>query len=160
MLERRWSVALTVVTVLLLALWLIGDGTPPSTRVEMPAEAVRAHLDEQARYAVAGTEVPVVRPPPGDVWLLARRWDFEPGLELEPGKAYRLHIAAEDVVHSAVVGDTEVLLVPGQVVEVPLVAPPSGRVRLQCGEYCGLGHTRMIGSIEVAAPPLHPSASP
>lgn len=154
MLDRRWAAVLTVATVMLLGLWLATAGGREPTRVTMPMDQVQARLADQARFAtgrmVEGAEVPVVRPPPGDVWLVARRWDFEPGLELQPGATYRLHIAAEDVVHSAVVGDAEVLLVPGQVVEVPLTAPQSGRVRLQCGEYCGLGHTRMIGSVEVA----------
>jgi cytochrome c oxidase subunit 2 len=34
---------------------------------------------------------------------------------------------------------------------LPLRAPQDGRVPIQCGEYCGLGHSKMIGSIEVVS---------
>lgn len=141
---------------ILLVIWLTTPYGEPAQvggyAADMPQ--FRARLDAQATAfatgrMVEGTAIPVVRPPAGDVYLLARRWEFEPALELEPGKPYRLHILAEDTVHSAVVGSDEVLLSPDLVRVVPLTTPAHGKVRLQCGEYCGLGHTRMIGVVEV-----------
>lgn len=153
--------ALLAVTVLLVLGWIAGrtgglDALPSETYRADETEFRGRHLALLAAHgtgqSVEGT--PIVRPPAGsDVPMLAKRWEFSPALELEPGKTYRLHLLAEDTVHSAAIGDAEVLLVPGQVRVVTLTAPASGRVRFQCGEYCGLGHTKMIGSIEVMRAP-------
>jgi cytochrome c oxidase subunit 2 len=141
---------------ILVVLWLTTPYGEPATVGGYAADLpqFRTRLDAQAAAfatgrTVEGTAIPLVRPPAGDVYVLARRWEFEPALELAPGKSYRLHILAEDAVHSAVVGSTEVLLSPDLVRVVPLTTPVDGKVRLQCGEYCGLGHTRMIGTIEI-----------
>lgn len=155
---RAGGFAVLAATLALLVVWLArGYGEP--ARVETyaePAESFRARVEAEVKAYATGRVLeekgtPVVRPPAGDVAVLARRWEFTPALELEPGKTYRLHIMAEDVVHSAAVGDTETLLEPGRVRVITVTAPTSGRVRIQCGEYCGLGHTKMIGSIEVVA---------
>ncbi|WP_245651294.1 cupredoxin domain-containing protein [Paramagnetospirillum marisnigri] len=132
-------------SLILLAGWLAGRTGSDI----LPSTAYRVEgSDFGARLAAQGASG-VVRVPPGDVYMTARRWEFSPALELAPGGAYRLHLLSEDVVHSAAIGDAEVLLEPGTVRVVSLTAPPSGRVRIQCAEYCGLGHTKMIGSIEV-----------
>ena len=156
---NRNATLLLSIALVLVVTWLTGSYGEPAGVTGYPQEMTefRARLDAQAAgfatgRVVEGTTVPLVRPPSGDVYVLARRWEFEPALELEAGKPYRLHILAEDAVHSAVVGDTEVLLTPGLVRVVPLAAPAEGKVRLQCGEYCGLGHTRMIGVVEVRSP--------
>jgi cytochrome c oxidase subunit 2 len=152
--------ALLAATVILALGWLMGrtgglDVLPSSSYKANLSEFHGRHL---ALLASVGTGqsldgIPIVRPPAGsDIPMLAKRWEFSPALELEPGKTYRLHLLAEDTVHSAAIGDAEVLLIPGEVRVVTLTAPPSGRVRLQCAEYCGLSHTKMIGSIEIIRP--------
>lgn len=148
------SVAVLAATVALLGWWLAASpGDPvdgvPTTLADFTArvEAMVAAGDTGARHG----DLPVVRPPTADVFILARRWSFTPAVVLEPGGSYRIHLLAEDVVHSAALGGTEVLLVPGLMRVVPLTAPAAGSVRLQCGEYCGLGHPRMSGSIAVSA---------
>lgn len=155
MTERFAPAAVLVLSLALLAFWLSGRGWDPSLTVESHAAdpvAFAARYDAQAAAHGTGETIgtaPVVRPPPGDVAIRVRRWEFSPALELQPGKTYRLHLLAEDVVHSAAIGEAEVLLEPGVVKVVTLTTPKSGRVRIQCAEYCGLGHTKMIGSIEV-----------
>lgn len=92
--------------------------------------------------------MPLVRPPPGaDVPVIARRFEFWPALELEAGQTYRLHVAALDTVHTVAVDGREVILIPGQVRVVEVMPSRSGPLALQCGEYCGLGHNRMRGSV-------------
>jgi len=157
MTERRGfaPIALVLASLLLLLTWLGGHGWEPALTVESYAAdsaAFTARFEAQLAAHATGETIgtmPVVRPPPGDVVVRVRRWEFSPALELQPGQTYRLHLLAEDVVHSAAIGDAEELLMPGVVKVVTLVTPPSGRVRIQCGEYCGLGHTKMIGSIEI-----------
>src|SRR5690606_1799149 len=46
------------------------------------------------------TGIPVVRPPAGgDVYMLARLWEWWPVLELEKGQSYRLHLSSLDWQH-------------------------------------------------------------
>lgn len=96
-----------------------------------------------------GGDGAAVRVSGDDVWLLARRWEFTPALLVAPDHRYRFHFLAEDVTHSAAIGGVELLLPPGQVRTVVLTTPHDGRLALQCGEYCGLSHSRMTGTIEV-----------
>lgn len=154
--SRFAPVALLLATLIMLVGWLADrTGGDPLPVEAYAADAAAFNAGFDAMVAEHGTgrsleTVAVVRPSPGDVFVKVRRWEFNPALELEAGKTYRLHLLSEDVVHSAAIGEAEVLLVPGTVKVVTLVAPTAGRVRIQCGEYCGLGHTKMIGSIEVA----------
>ncbi|RAU21219.1 quinol oxidase [Paramagnetospirillum kuznetsovii] len=151
---RAAASALLLATILLLAGWLAGrtgaDILPAESYAANPIDFVTRTEAMIAASQVGRTAegMPVVRPPPGDVYVRVRRWEFSPALELAPGQTYRLHLLSEDVVHSAAIGDAEVLLEPNTVKVVTLKAPATGRVRIQCGEYCGLGHTKMIGSIE------------
>lgn len=152
MTASRLFLVLSALLVVVL-LWPAGPSVPAvETYRADPAEFRGRHLALLAAFGTgeAVNGMPLVRPPPGsDVPVLVRRWEFSPALELEAGKTYRLHLLAEDTVHAAVLGEQEVMLVPGEARVLILTAPASGRVRLQCGEYCGLGHTRMIGHIEV-----------
>lgn len=157
MLKGFAPTALLLAAALLALGWIFGrtGGFDVLPAQSMKADLAEFHGRQLAELANFGTGrsidgIPVVRPPAGsDVAVLARRWEFSPALELEAGKSYRLHILAEDSVHSAVIGESEVLLVPGEETVVSVTAPSSGHLRLQCGEYCGLGHTRMIGNIEI-----------
>lgn len=159
MLKGFAPMALLAASLILALGWLMGrtGGLDILPAQSYAADVSEFHGRHLALLAAHGTGqvvdgIPVVRPAPGDVPVLVKRWEFSPALELEAGKTYRLHLLSEDVVHSAAIGESEVLLSPGQVKVVTLVAPASGRVRIQCGEYCGLGHTKMIGSIEVVHP--------
>jgi cytochrome c oxidase subunit II len=157
MLKGFAPIALLAAAIILALGWLLGrtgglDMLPAESRKADLAEFRGRQLAMLANYGTGRSidGIPVVHPPPGsDVAILARRWEFSPALELEAGKTYRLHLLSEDVVHSAAIGDAEVLLVPGEEKVVTITAPASGHLRFQCAEYCGLGHTRMIGSMEV-----------
>lgn len=111
-----------------------GDGE--AVEVAVFAAQVRA-------FAAAHQVGEVVVPPPGPVPMLARRFEFWPPLRLEAGQTYRLRLMADDGLHSVAVAGREVLLVPGRVQEIELVARPGDEIELRCNEYCGLGHNRM-----------------
>lgn len=140
----------------LLAGWLAFSGQPDPLGVSYAAglDDFRDRVTaEVASYGTGRTEgdqaIPVIHPPPGDVAILARRWEFTPALELDPGQSYHLHLLSEDGVHTAVIQGHEVMLVPGRAQVVTITAPHSGQVAIQCGEYCGLGHNRMAASAEI-----------
>ena len=66
---------------------------------------------------------------------------------------------ALDGQHSAAINGKEVLLEPGQEQVMEITTPVSGTVPVQCGEFCGNGHSRMTGSIDVLAVPQPGSSS-
>ena len=109
---------------------------------------------QNTRYKVGDADgVPVVRPPPGDVYVAAGRWRFLPVLELEAGQSYRFHVASEDILHGVVIGGKEALLTPGRAAIMPVSAGEAGRFAMVCSEYCGLEHNKMRHWVNVIAKP-------
>lgn len=142
------------------------DDRPEFPRYAISTDAFEAKVDAMVRDHATGAEedgMPVVHPPPGDVYLLARRWQFYPVLELEAGRSYRLHVASVDVLHGFHVDDVDVLLVPGAATVVPFNPGASDRPVIQCSEFCGLRHNRMTAWVRVvpatAAPDQHQGAA-
>ncbi len=107
--------------------------------------AFEAKIDAMvAQYGTGEDEgVPVVRPPPGDIYLAAQRWRFWPILELQAGATYRFHVASRDIIHGVVIGGHEALLVPGRAAVLSVTPTEPGRIALVCSEYCGLEHNKM-----------------
>lgn len=128
-----------VLAFLALAAWWPGwraDEPPLGQAVD--AAAFVAETEAFAARYQAGERV---EPPPGDVRLLARKFEFWPDVKLNPEAGYRLRIMAQDSVHSVAVNGTERLLVPGYVQDIDVA--PGDQLELRCNEYCGLGHNRM-----------------
>lgn len=124
---------------LALAAWWPGwrGGEQPLGQAVDPA----AFVAETEAFATRHQAGQTVRPPPGAVPLLARRFEFWPPLALDPGESYRLRLMAQDSVHSVAVNGREMLLVPGHVQDIDVA--PGDQLELRCNEYCGLGHNRM-----------------
>jgi len=142
-----------LLTVLFLAMpaW---RGMPQAAAVAsypIAADAFDARLTAMITRFQVGEQgdLPVVRPPPGDVYLTAERWRFTPALELEAGGSYRLHVSSRDTMHGVVIAGREALLTPGTAAVLPLTAGGPGPVPTVCSEYCGLEHNKMKGAITV-----------
>lgn len=96
--------------------------------------------------------VPVVRPPAGgDVYLLARLWEFWPILELKKGESYRFHISSADWQHGFSLQPTNINLSvhPGYEHVLSLTPTDAGVFGIVCNEFCGIGHHTMTGRIRV-----------
>ncbi|MCE7939020.1 cytochrome C oxidase subunit II [bacterium] len=159
--ERMW---LTVTAVWALAMFVmmqlvwpaIGEQqvTFQSYRVD-PLEFNR--LTEafiQAHQVDAIDGVPVVAPPPGgDVYLMGQRFQFKPILRLEQGQTYRFLVSSLDVQHglSLQPDNFNFQVLPGYVSAISLTPRESGVYHILCNEYCGPGHHRMVGRIDVGA---------
>ncbi|HIJ63485.1 MAG TPA: hypothetical protein HPQ04_12400 [Rhodospirillaceae bacterium] len=146
--ERWATVVYLAICLVLLVVWLsLPHDGPATDRSTMSEAEFRAGWRAMAGPDEGRTPVRVAG---DDIYLLARQWTFAPDLVVAPNHRYRVHFLAEDVVHSAAIGGVELLLWPGKVETISLTTPGYGHLPLQCGEYCGLGHSRMSGSIEVA----------
>jgi cytochrome c oxidase subunit 2 len=75
-------------------------------------------------------------------------------LHVPVGRAVKLIMGSEDVIHSFFIPAfrTKMDVVPGKFTNVWFEATKPGRYHLFCTEYCGLQHSRMIGSIIVMEP--------
>lgn len=140
----RWLTALFVVaTALLVAAW------PGWRLADAPAAYAEAPEAFAARVAAFAAGQEMVRPAPGDVPVLARRFEFTPAVELKVGQTYRLHLSSVDGIHALAVNGVEIMLVPGEVRVLELTPDRLGPLEARCNEYCGLGHNRMRATIVV-----------
>jgi cytochrome c oxidase subunit 2 len=94
----------------------------------------------------------VVAPPAGgDVYMLARLWDWWPIIELKKGETYRFHLSSLDWQHgfSLQPANINIQVVPNYEHVFTLTPNASGEYSVICNEYCGIGHHLMIGKILV-----------
>jgi cytochrome c oxidase subunit 2 len=98
--------------------------------------------------------IPVVKPPPGDVYMLARLWQWWPVLELEKGQTYRLHLSALDWQHGFSLQpiNMNVQVHPGLEHIMQITPTAAGEFSVVCNEFCGIGHHTMLGRIRVVEP--------
>ena len=97
---------------------------------------------------------PVVKPPPGDIYMFARLWEWWPILELEKGKQYTLHLSSLDWQHgwSLQPKNINIQVHPGLEHVMKVTPTDSGEFGIVCNEFCGQGHHTMLGRIRVVNP--------
>ena len=123
-------------------------------RVKPDAYAKRTEANA-AKYTVRKDEnsgQPVVHPPVGgDVYMLARLWEWWPILELEKDKTYRLHLSSVDWVHGFSLLPENINIQVHPEYEMVITIKPNrvGEYSVVCNEFCGIGHHTMVGKIFV-----------
>lgn len=72
-------------------------------------------------------------------------------LHIPVGRAVRIDLTSEDVIHSFFLPDFRVKqdAVPGMVIPVWFQAETAGEYELACAELCGLGHYRMSANVTI-----------
>ena len=116
------------------------------------AEKVEREADKYTVREDENSGMPIVRPPPGgDVYMLARLWEWWPILELEKGKEYRLHLSSVDWMHGFSLQPANINLQIHPNYEMVLTVTPdqAGEYGVVCNEFCGIGHHQMLGKIIV-----------
>jgi cytochrome c oxidase subunit II len=95
--------------------------------------------------------IPVVSPPPGDVYLEASQFQWRPVLELQRGETYRFLISAFDVQHgfSLQPDNVNFQVIPELITGLEMTPNEAGEYTIVCNEFCGLGHHVMVGRIIV-----------
>jgi len=123
------------------------------TTPEKFMQQTQAFVDEYTvRMDDGPRQYPVVKPPPGgDVYLVARLWDYWPVVELKKGESYRFHLSSLDWQHgfSLQPANINIQIVPKYEHVVTFTPDQSGDYSVLCNEYCGIGHHMMIGKIIV-----------
>jgi cytochrome c oxidase subunit 2 len=105
--------------------------------------------------------------PPDDamtVYVIAKQWMWKfayPGgrssmdvLTVPQNKPVRLVMTSRDVIHSFYVPAFRMKhdVVPGRYYTIWFESNAPGRYDIECAEYCGVSHSRMLGQVEVLAP--------
>jgi cytochrome c oxidase subunit II len=107
--------------------------------------------------------VRLTQPPEGamDVYVQAKKWMWKfayPGgpnaidtLRVPANRPVRLLITSRDVIHSFYVPALRIKMdaLPGRYTQTWFTADRPGRYEIFCTEYCGLGHSGMLGTLEV-----------
>jgi cytochrome c oxidase subunit 2 len=102
-------------------------------------------------------------PPPDamDVYVQGKKWMWKfayPGgpsaidaLRVPAGRPVRLLITSRDVIHSFFVPALRIKMdaLPGRYTQTWFLADKPGRYQIFCAEYCGLGHSSMLGELTV-----------
>jgi len=142
----------------MMPLWFFfGRQNVPATTYRVAPESFVAEVNafvEQYQIGeeqLGSTTLPVVAPPPGDVFLLARQFQWYPILQLERGQTYQLHLSSADVSHGFSLQPTNLnlMVLPGYDYVVTLTPTESGEFSVVCNEYCFYGHHLMVGKIIV-----------
>jgi cytochrome c oxidase subunit 2 len=83
----------------------------------------------------------------------------ESRLVIPRGRDVAVSLVTRDVIHSLYVPDLGLKqdVIPGQTTQARTRATQTGEYRLYCAELCGVGHTRMHGTVAVVSPSAYES---
>src|SRR5207244_2780293 len=109
----------------------------------------------------------ITRPPDDalEVYVVAKQWMWKlqhmegqreiNELHIPTGRAVRLRMTSEDVIHSFYVPAFRVKqdVLPGRYTQIWFNPTKPGKYHLFCAEYCGTKHSGMIGWVYVMDPP-------
>jgi heme/copper-type cytochrome/quinol oxidase subunit 2 len=119
----------------------------------VPVEEFESKVREQMnKYGLPDGSV---RPPPGNVYIVAEQFEFIPGtIRLTAGEHYSLVFLSPDVLHGVSLIQEKSLnsVVMPEMSSVMSIEPMrQGEILILCNEYCGEGHDLMKGKIIVEA---------
>jgi cytochrome c oxidase subunit 2 len=118
-------------------------------------------------FAIGFTQFVQLRTPPRDamdVYVQGKKWMWKfayPGgpngadvLRVPEGRPVRLLMTSQDVIHSFFIPSMRFKMdvLPGRYTEAWFEATKVGRHPIFCAEFCGLGHSAMLGELEVMRP--------
>jgi len=150
--ELRWTVVVGVIDAVILTAVVFASvamqRTPPGS-VET-IDPATLHVSGEFAEANLGTEVGANGRV--TVRLVATQFAFVPHCVVVPaGQPVTLRVSSPDVIHGLLVLGTNVntMVVPGYVSQVRTVFAKPGEHLMPCHEFCGLGHSQMMGVIRV-----------
>ena len=150
--ELRWAVvAFAAVSVIMIAVIFAGvimHINPPSNIERVNPQDL--HLSDEFTEANLGTRVESN----GQVTarIVATQFAFVPRCVVLPADTpVTMRFSSPDVIHGILVSGTNVntMVVPGYVAQVHTVFRKTGDLLMPCHEFCGLGHSEMVGTVRV-----------
>jgi cytochrome c oxidase subunit II len=153
--ELRWAMVVGAIVAIILAAILFATLSmginPPSNREYVDPKTL--HLSGEFSEANLGTRVGA----DGRVTarIIATQFEFVPRcIVLPEGRDVTLRFATPDVIHGILVTGTNVntMIIPGYVAQVHTRFTRTGDLLMPCHEFCGLGHTQMMGTVRVVPP--------
>jgi len=118
-------------------------------------------------FAIGFPQYVTLQTPPRDardVYVMAKKWMWKfayPGgpnstdvLRVPAGRPIRLLLTSRDVIHSFFVPALRLKqdVLPGRYTQTWFKATQPGHFQIFCAEYCGLGHSSMLGEVLVMPP--------
>ncbi|HET7755326.1 MAG TPA: cytochrome c oxidase subunit II [Anaeromyxobacteraceae bacterium] len=118
-------------------------------------------------FAIGFTQFVHLRTPPRDamdIYVQGKKWMWKfayPGgpngadvLRVPAHRPVRLLLTSQDVIHSFFIPTMRFKMdvLPGRYTEAWFEATKLGRFPIFCAEFCGLGHSAMLGELEVMEP--------
>jgi len=150
--EVRWGL-ITIAAVSLIMLMVIFAGlamhiNPPSNIERVNPQDL--HLSAEFTESNLGTRVDA----DGRITarIVATQFAFVPRCVVLPADTeVTLRFSSPDVIHGILVSGTNVntMVVPGYVAQVHTVFRKTGDLLMPCHEFCGLGHSEMLGTVRV-----------
>jgi cytochrome c oxidase subunit II len=122
------------------------------TTPETFSKKTQAMVDQYKVREETDQKIAVVHPPEGgDVYLIARLWQWWPILELEKGKTYRLHLTSMDYQHgfSLQPENINIQVLPGYEHVIKITPNRAGTYSIICNEFCGINHHTMVSRLYV-----------
>lgn len=153
--ELRWTAVVGGIVAIILGAILFAalsmHVNPPSNREFVDPRTL--HLSAEFTEANLGTRVE----PDGRIVarMIATQFEFVPNCVVLPAnRDVTLRFTTPDVIHGILVTGTNVntMIIPGYVSQVHTRFTKTGTLLMPCHEYCGLGHSQMIATVEVVAP--------
>ena len=153
--ELRWAAVVGIIVAVILGGILFAALTmhinPPSNREFVDPKTL--HVSAEFTEANLGTRVD----PNGQIVarMIATQFQFVPSCVVLPAnRDVTLRFTTPDVIHGILVTGTNVntMIIPGHVAQVHTRFTKTGRLLMPCHEYCGLGHSQMIATVEVVPP--------
>jgi cytochrome c oxidase subunit 2 len=150
--ELRWGlVTVAAVSVIMIAIIFAGVAmhiNPPSNIERVNPQDL--HLSAEFTEANLGTSVG----PDGRITarIVATQFAFVPSCVVLPAETpVTLRLSSPDVIHGILVSGTNVntMVVPGYVSQVHTTFQKTGDLLMPCHEFCGLGHSEMVGTVRV-----------
>jgi cytochrome c oxidase subunit 2 len=150
--ELRWGlVTVAAVSVIMIAIIFAGVAmhiNPPSNIERVNPQDL--HLSAEFTEANLGTRVE----PNGEITarIVATQFAFVPSCVVLPAETpVTLRLSSPDVIHGILVSGTNVntMVVPGYVSQVHTTFQKTGDLLMPCHEFCGLGHSEMVGTVRV-----------
>lgn len=150
-----WAIVSSAVVMLVFVIvWLFvgGQNVPTAAHATTPKAFGQQVAQFVQRYQGADGRVYV--PAGTDAYLMASRFTWYPELALESGKTYRIWLSSADALHgfSLVGQNLNLEVAPRHAMGVKLTIGKPGRYLIVCNEFCGFGHAKMMGHLDVITP--------